>query len=80
MTRLITEGREGRHVRNRVVTSFHDDMKHRSKAFSVSRTHKDGILEKILEYFISDFHKNTWCSLSIRNVSAYLFKPSEHTH
>lgn len=34
MTRLITEGREGRHVRNRVVTSFHEDMKHRSKAFS----------------------------------------------
>lgn len=33
MTRLIAEGREGRHVRNRVVVCLQEDLKKRSKAF-----------------------------------------------
>ena len=35
MTRLITEGREGRHVRNRIYVSFQEDMKARCRLFMV---------------------------------------------
>lgn len=33
MTRLITEGREGRHVRNRIYVCFQEDMKARCRLF-----------------------------------------------